>query len=236
MTIRKMTLYIIMLWTVIIMAACAREAEINNGSTPENVETPALEEVPMKIASEKAEIVSNYDNSVLVTAYMDNGADSYIEAYSLRITDKTELLKRDGTAVTKTELTVGSQVEAWYHLPAQESYPMGADAAKLILLTDDQEPLNIDRSEAVRIALQAQTELAGPWAVKKAEMDAANEFWNVELVHFQHIDQPVIAHINGTTGETIPAIISENDAFRVFTPEPNTELGNLIMPYSLIWC
>jgi len=225
MTNRRTIFYIFMLCTLLLAAACGRVAEGNNGNEPGNGETPIQEESP-QLALKKGEIISVNDNSVLVTAYIDKGADSYIDAYSLRLTEKTELLHHDGTAAAKTDLAVGGQVEAWSIGPVQESYPAGANAAKLVLLSNGQSQDNISREDAVRIAYEAQTELAGPWAVKEASIDAANEFWNVELVQFQQIDQPVQVRIDAKSGEITPAPKAENDAFRVYTPGPDEELAN----------
>lgn len=228
MTIRKMTLYFFMICTLLLVAACGHETEVNNVKKPGDVEPPLHEEIQQVMAIEKGEIVSINGNNVLVTAYIDRGDDSYVEAYSLNMTEKTELLDREGSTVTRTELVVGAQVEAWYDGPLQESFPGGAHAAKLILLTNDQEQMNIDRSEAVRIALKAQTELA-TWAVKKAEKDASNEFWHVELVHFEHIKQPVEVLINAKSGVITQVPKMENEAFRVYTPEAAEELGNVFV-------
>jgi len=226
MKIRQLSLFIFLICATLLMTACGGETNVKNGNQPDGTEPPVQEENKPVLALEKGEIVSINNNSVLVTAFVDKGDSSYVNAYSLSLHEKTEIVDHNGKAVTSSELVVGAQVEAWYSGPVQESFPARATAAKLVLLTNEHDSMNIDRSEAVRIALEAQTELNGPWAVIKAEPDAAKDFWNVELVQFQYVNQPVKLRINAKTGAITPVPKAENDAFRVYTPMPDEELGN----------
>src|SRR5690606_40271658 len=39
-------------------------------------------------------------------------------------------------------------------------------------------------------------------------------------------DEPLEVRVDGRTGEVFPVPVAENEAFRVFTPAPQTVLGN----------
>jgi len=225
MTIRKSILHLTMLCAILLLAACGGEDISNNQGTGN--QPPIEDDVQAVKAIDKGEIVQINNNVLLITTFADKGDDSYVEAISFQVDEETELLNTSGEVVALDNLTVGTQVEAWHTGTVAESYPSKATAAKIVLLDDEKtDDTTINRSEAIRITLDAQTEVNGPWAVKQAKLDEGNAFWLVEIVNFQYIDQPVTVRINAKTGEIVPNIVLENDAFRVYSPRADEEVGN----------
>src|SRR5690606_20877663 len=108
-----------------------------------------------------------------VTAYEEDGDNPSYHAFSFRLTEQTQIVTKSGEAVTQDELRVGAQVEAWHTGLVKESYPAQVDAVKFVILdeevSDSEAPLA--RAEAIRIAIEAQTEVAGPWVVQHASLD-----------------------------------------------------------------
>ena len=224
MKIRKSFLHLMMLCAILLITACGGDMSNQNGTGNE----PSMDDVQAMKAIERGEIILNNNNSLLITTFIDKGEDSYIDAISFRIDEQTELLSKNGEVVSLDKMTVGSQVEAWHTGTVAESYPTQATAVKIVLLDEENAvDVTVKRAEAIRIALDAQTELNGPWAVKQAKLDESNEFWLVEIINFQYIDQPITVRINATSGEIVPAVVGlENDAFRVFSPIADEEVDS----------
>lgn len=224
MTIKKSVLHLTMLCVILILTACGGENS-NNKQDTDN-QPPIQNDVQQVKAFDRGEIIQSSNDSLLITTYIDNGDESYVDAISFRIDDQTELLTKSGDVLTLNQLTVGAQVEAWHTGVVAESYPAQATAVKIVLLADDNAlGIEINRAEAVRITLDVQTEVNGPWAVKQAKLDENNEFWLVEIVNFQYIDQPVTVRVNAQTGEIVPNVAMENEAFRIFSPISEEEIG-----------
>jgi len=78
----------------------------------------------------------------------------------------------------------------------------------------------------VRTAVEAQTELAGPWAVRDAVWNEEQKSWVITLVHPMYMDEPVTVRIDAETGEIRPNIVLENEAFRIYYPHPESQVGN----------
>lgn len=224
MTIRKRALHLTILCAILLIAACGG-GETNNKQGTGN-KSPIQDDVQVVKAIERGEIIQSSNNSLLITTFVDKDVDSYVDAISFRVDDQTELLSKSGEVVTLDKMTVGAQVEAWHTGTVAESYPAQATAVKIVLLDDEYSvDATVNRAEAIRIALNAQTEVNGPWAVKQAKLDDGNEFWLVEIVNFQYIDQPVIVRINAKSGEIVPIVVAENEVFRLYSPRADEELG-----------
>jgi len=224
MTIRKRALHLTILCAILLIAACGG-GDTNNKQGTGN-KSPIQDDVQAVKAIERGEIIQSSNNSLLVTTFVDKGVDSFVDAISFRIDDQTELLSKSGEVVTLDKMTIGAQVEAWHTGIVAESYPAQATAVKIALLDDENSvDATVNRAEAIRIALNVQTEVNGPWAVKQAKLDEGNEFWLVEIVNFQYIDQPVTVRINPKSGEIVPIVVVENDAFRLYSPRADEELG-----------
>lgn len=224
MTIRKRALHLTMLCAILLITACGGGDTSNKQGTGDN--PPIQDDMHPVKAIDRGEIIQTSNNSLLITTFVDKGADSYVDAISFQINDQTELLSKNEEVVTLDQLTVGAQVEAWHTGVVAESYPAQATAVKIVLLDDENSvDTTINRAEAIRIALNAQTEVNGPWAVKQAKLDEGNEFWLVEIVDFQYMDQPVTVRIDSKSGEIVPIVAAENDVFRLYSPQAHEELG-----------
>lgn len=231
---KRLTLLIGMVM-ILLLAACNGGSATNgnnaNSQTPDNGasanEPPVQEEMTPVKAIEAGEITDISNNQVLVTAYAENDGIPIFEAISFRLTEDTEIVEESGGAVSLDELRIGMRVEAWHTGLVKESYPMQVEAVKLVLLDDSSDELEIaiPRAEAIRIALEAQTEVAGPWVVQDAALDEEQAFWNITLIHAMYRDQPVPLRIHTTSGEITPPVVAENDSFRIYTPYPEEELS-----------
>lgn len=224
MTIRKKLLHLTLLCALLLLAACG-EGDSNNEQGVGN--QPIIQDDVQAVkAIDRGEIIQSSNNSLLITTYVDKGSESYVDAISFRVDDHTELLNKNGEVVTLIEMTVGSQVEAWHTGVVAESYPAQATAVKIVLLDDvNAVEAAIDRAEAIRITLDAQTEVNGPWAIKQAKLDEDNNFWLVEIVNFQYIDQPVTVRVSAKKGDIVPNVVMENEVFRLYSPQADEELG-----------
>jgi outer membrane lipopolysaccharide assembly protein LptE/RlpB len=184
---------------------------------------PAEQNEP-ELAISQGYIVDKADGTVIVTAYKVNGENAYVDAYSLRINEQTKMTTTMAQAVSFDELKIGMEVEVWTKGPVAESYPMQAAAAKIIISLD-QSNEKVSQEEAVRAAIEAQTELAGPWAVKDAILRKDLQAWEIELVHHMYTDQPVPVLVDSESGELRPYVVTENDWFRITSPLPHTKVG-----------
>ncbi|WP_168121040.1 Gmad2 immunoglobulin-like domain-containing protein [Paenibacillus sp. HB172176] len=216
----------IMIVMTAMLAACGNKLDAeSNGSGPSASNGDASEQSIAK-ALDRGVVVERNDGSLLITSYQEQDEVASIDAYSLATTDETQWLDASGASLTEERFPVGSQVEVWTTGPVRESYPAQADAAKLILL-DDQSGSSelIGRTQAVRTALEAQTEIDDVWSVKEAKLDEANQRWRVELVANGYLDNPVSVAIDAATGEITQDTLAENEAFRVFAPKPDTVMN-----------
>lgn len=225
--IRRKMLLLLIISLAAIMTACSggndqRGANGNGESNLSNNGDPT-EESPQPAVN--GEIIQIDDSGVLVTAYVTKNDQSYVDAYLLRVNDQTEIIDASGNAIGLGDLKVGARAETWTIGPVAESFPMQATAAKIILLQEDAET-QVSRADAVRIAVDAQTEVGGAWSVKEAELDEEKQYWTVVLVHFMYLEEPVTVRIDAENGEILPNIVAENEVFRIYTPAPGTEVGD----------
>jgi len=230
--IRKSVLLMLIIGLASIITACEWGAggssnNTTNGNTSNNADNnPSPNDEPPQPAV-NGEIIQINDASILVTAFVDRGDESYVDAYSLRVKDATEILDEQGATISIEDLRVGMQVETWSVGPVAESYPLQATAAKIVVQADEA-TTEVSRADAVRAAVEAQTEVGGAWSVREAKLDEEGSYWKIVLVHFMYMDLPVNVRVDAENGELLPNIVAENDAFRVYTPAPESEVGNVI--------
>ena len=83
----------------------------------------------------------------------------------------------------------------------------------------------IGQSEAIEVALNSQEDATMARAIKSVSLDESNGLWNVEIVSYESMEQPVTVHVDSKTGAIERVPVAENDTFRVFSPKPGAELG-----------
>lgn len=227
--IRRNLLLLLIIGLAAIMTACSwgnkQSGTGGNENRSDNRDSQVETETPQPAVN--GEIIQIGDTSLLVTAYVTRDAQSFIDAYTLRVNEQTEIVDADGSEIRFDELKVGTRVETWSVGPVAESYPLQATAAKIIVLEDDA-TTQVSRADAVRIAIDAQTEIGGAWAVQDAQLDDEKLNWHIVIVHFMHQEEPVRLRIDAESGEILPNIVAENEAFRVYTPHPDSEAGPII--------
>ncbi len=86
-------------------------------------------------------IYSKSSGQILVVAGIegvDMSYDEVLEKGSLLIafsvTEKTSITGSDGKKITFTELQEGNQVQVWHTGQVRESYPLQADARKIVVI------------------------------------------------------------------------------------------------------
>lgn len=170
-------------------------------------------------------IVAKEGNRLLITAYVEKEGAAHIDAFWFTINDKSDLQNGNGETIKPEELEVGAQVEAWNTGVTQESYPAQTDAAKIVVLGEpDGTPADLTtQAEALKAALQEQSESSAAWAVKAVSLDEESGYWDVELVKHETINEPVSVRVDARSGQVVPVPVAENSAFRLFAPEPGTE-------------
>jgi hypothetical protein len=200
-----------------LLAACGQ----GGGSADPNGEATAIKVI------DKGRLIQKEAGSWLITAYVEKEENAYIDAYWFTLNEQTVLENSRGESVSPDTIPVGAQLEAWHSGEVRESYPAQTDAAKIVLLEETQDVPDgmISESEAVQAALQSGSGSTFARAIKNAVLDAEKGCWSVELAEHETADQPVIVQIDARTGKPVPVPVAENEAFRVFSPEPGTESG-----------
>lgn len=214
-----------MLCLMMVLGACGQAGQGGNSGNGGSAAEPAPEpqdqgQEEIYKLMDRGEIISKDGDRWLVTAYQETGNEPFIDAYVLAVNDQTELQTSDGQTLTPDEVPVGAQVEVWHSGAIAESYPAQTTAAKMILSPDH----SADRAKAVELALQAQEGETMARAVKQAEAEDGG-MWLVEIVSYEAMEQPVKVRVNPETGEVVRSAVAENEAFRVYAPAPNTEMG-----------
>ncbi|WP_274362691.1 Gmad2 immunoglobulin-like domain-containing protein [Paenibacillus thermotolerans] len=207
----------------VLLASCAQGGGLGGAPEPQPEPQPVPSSEAAKLI-DKGNIVMKDGNRWLITAYVEKDGGSFIDAYSLTVDEHTELITSEGETISAEDAGVGAQVEAWASGPIAESYPMQGRAAKIVLQQEDEIPAEgfVGRTAAVQAALQSQTGATAARAVKDAAADTENAVWSVVLASYEAVEQPVDVRIDGRSGQVIAA---ENDAFRLFSPQPETEAG-----------
>lgn len=232
--IRPMQALLLILSMVLILAACGNGGSdaASNGTTNDTTNgitdnkdsgNDPIEDSQATQVFEQGEVISKDGDNWLITAYVEKSDGAYIDAYWLRISEKTVLQDSIGNVLSADEIAVGSIVEAWHTGVVMESYPAQSGAAKIVLRDEAEQTdadVPISRGEAVQIALEASKELVYPLGVKQAALNVESGYWVVELAGMEAIDQPIERRVDASSGELLPIPVAENDAFRIYSPEP----------------
>jgi len=214
---RKGFLLLVLLCMASLLAACGQDSS----SADPNEEITAVKLI------DKGRLIQKEEDRWLITAYIEKEENAYIDAYWFTLTEQTVLKNSSGESMSPDTIPVGAQLEAWHSGEVRETYPAQTDAAKIVLFEDTQVVPDgmVSQSEAVHAALQSRSGSTSARAVKNAVLDAEKGYWNVELAEHETPDQLVIVPIDARTGKPVPVPVAENEAFRVFSPEPGTESG-----------
>lgn len=162
----------------------------------------------------------------LITQYEEQNGEPHIRAIWFTLTEETELKTNSGANLVTMELRVGQQVEAWHTGPVAESYPEQAKAASLIVNIEDESEesrYRITKETAIHNAISSIDEQR-VFAVKGVEVDDTQNEWIVQLIDVHDLEQDLTVRIDATSGDILTAPIMENAAFRIFSPEPETEV------------
>ncbi|SDD55350.1 Protein of unknown function [Paenibacillus sp. UNCCL117] len=214
----------------VLFCLAALMVSCNQGSRPgdKTKGQPSEQKTTAVKAIDKGYVIQKEGNSWLVTAYMEKDGGPFIEAISFTVNEQTVLQDDSGEPVKPENVPAGTQVEAWHTGTVAESYPAQAVAAKMILKAPSEKAPEgmISQADALKIALQSRSgQTTGALAVKSAALDKEKAYWSVVLVSHEAVDRPVDIRIDARSGQVVPAPVAENDAFRVFSPEPGTEAG-----------
>jgi hypothetical protein len=231
MQLSKSWLLPALLSMMILITSCT-----SGGSPAEMPDTPAKVEdqqpsAPAAALIEKGEVILKDGPKWLITKYNNQSGTPRIDAYWMSINATTELQNNQGQPLVSGDIPVGAQVDAYHTGQVAESYPAQTGAAKIIMHTEQQagSSAKMGRAAAISAALSSDKEPSAGRAVKAASLDQAAGVWTVEIVRYEAIEKPVIVKINASTGDLIPVPVAENDVFRVFSPQPETEIGSPII-------
>jgi hypothetical protein len=226
---RAVTAVIAFLCLTGLLTACmqskANESQRNDPALP-NAETP--DDSPVAAMRDGILIQKDEANKRwLITENVEENGSAYVHATWFTLRDDSELIDEQGAVIHEGVLQVGQRAEVWSVGPVKESYPQQASLAKLVLKPQPspQDTEMIDIQTAVQTALNE----SGPtrlWSVKAAEWDAERKVWSVELAEGGQTDQTVTVYVDGASGVSVPAVLMENDAFRLFGPAPESEVGS----------
>jgi Immunoglobulin-like domain of bacterial spore germination. len=219
-----------MLCAALLLASCGG-GQRDAGSDPSNGASGGDGDGRQPVrAFEKAHVISKQSGKWLITEYVETGANASVRAISFTVSEDTELTDREGNAVRPDDIAIGSQVEVWHDGVVAESYPEQARAVKIVLLDGalEQGDGMIGRAQAAGAALESAlaSEPAGIWAVKDARFNEELAYWTLNLASHSAPDEPMEVRVDGLSGKVFPVPAAENEAFRVFTPAPDTVLGN----------
>ena len=218
---RTVALALVAALAIVLLAACGSPKKSADPGTQGGSGAPdGAAEQPVKLMDE-GHVIRIADGRLLVTAPASRDGQSFVDAYTLRIKEDTEIEDEAGGTLKADDLRAGMRVEVWAAGPIAESYPAQANAARVKVLADP-EPQEgvVPRREAVRVALESLDGEGFAPAVGAVEWDGDLSIWLVRLVRPQ--EEPADVQVDGETGR---AIAAGNDAFRVFAPQPGTEVG-----------
>lgn len=219
---RKRSFTLIALFSLLLwLTACSTASQEGNGSGDDHEET-AVKYYSHGILVEK----STDGSSWLVTQYDASGASPKVDATKFRVKETTELLDAQGNKISMSEIHPGQSFEIWSIGPVAESYPTQTEAAKIILLTENPPSAEMIAKEE---AIQAVLGLREPglyWAVKDIQFQAEQERWVIEIINGDRMEDIKKLAVDAKSGEVHLQPLAENDAFRLFEPAPESEVGS----------
>lgn len=205
------------------MTACLNEKDNSAQSNMNNQAGTVIEQQP-NLHMDEGVLIQKDENSErwLITEYNEDGT---VTATWFKISEDTTLETGDGDILTKSDLKVGQKVEAWSIGEIAESYPEQAQAARLVLLDNQSDQEAMDIAEVIHTAINEKTpELV--WAIHSLELNEETQIWNVRLVDGVDPEAIIEVRIDANTGEVIQDVVTENDAFRLYTPLPDSVVGS----------
>lgn len=203
-----------------LLTACLGEPNKPSESAPPPEEQETMKAIDTGRLVQKDEVEDRW----LITQYDDSGENPQVRAIWFKFTENTVIEDLQGEPLTRSELQVGQLVEAWSIGPIAESYPEQAEAAKLVIQDKMEEAT---AQKAVQVAIST-SETSSFWAVKdlmKASFD--EEAWQVELVDGTN-PEVAVKHRVLSDGTLTPPLVMSNEVFRLYSPEPELEVGNSI--------
>lgn len=220
MMIKKLSLLLTIVLVLAALAACSSAGD-PTGNKDKNMEEELVKAFEQGVIVQKDEGGHRW----LVSQYKEQNGSASVEATWLRI-DNTLLEDHTGAKLTANDFLLGQQVEVWVSGPVAESYPSQGTAGKMVLLQAEQgsTTITIQRHQAIQAAMKlVQPQMF--WAIKEASFHTETNAWRIELIDGNHVEKVTTTVVNATTGEIVPAIVAENDAFRLFGPAPDSEVS-----------
>lgn len=230
---KKSVLFFLMILLVLSITACFNNDTnhiVNNNAenTSEDGQNDGTNEDMMDeepiLHIDNGFLIQKDENSErwLITQYREDGS---IIATWFSLTEDTQLETSDGEPLTFGDLKVGQQVKAWYKGALNESYPEQAQAAKLVLLEQDNPAQGYSIPDIIHTAINVnKPELF--WAVQSTKFIEEEQLWEITLVDAANRDETTIVRMDANNGEVLPNIALANDAFRLFAPEPQSQVGS----------
>jgi len=176
---------------------------------------------------------------LLVTEKLDGNEGQHGNAAWLTVDEDTSISDPDENKITFDDLRTGWMVEVWNKGAVAESYPVQAQATKINVKTNGDESIAISKALGY---LQGE-ELK---FIQNADYDQQQQIWTIKIVELgsSHIllvnlendevteqdkqpdsqrgSEPEPAEKDeATPTPSNPDIVAENEAFRIFEPEPN---------------
>lgn len=215
-------LIICTLCIAMIITACGGQAANNDHN--DHVSGHSDEDVQLAFANGTIIYINEEGNRVLVTEYKEQQESRSIRAIYLAVMDDTELLDANSHPVQISDLHVGQQVKAWTSGAIAESYPEQGKAARIQLLSTDSES-DTSRAQAIERAIDnIQSSMA--LAVRQVQFDEQEGQWTVELVDAMYIHRTMTFKVDEASGDVTRIPVADNEAFRIFTPEPQEEVAS----------
>jgi hypothetical protein len=200
-----------------------------SSDTPAASQPPPQEKQAEGKAMDKGHVVHKQNGQLLITKYIQKDEHPYIDAVVFKLNAETILQDSSGQSIKEEELREGMVVDAWHTGYVQESYPSSTTASKIVVHKEGQAggEGRIGSAAALEAVLRSSSqEQVLARAVKKAELDAENGIWSIELLVQDFTGQSEQKYrVDARSGSIIPEVVAENGTFRVFSPAPGTEAG-----------
>ncbi|MBM7660984.1 hypothetical protein JOC85_001756 [Bacillus mesophilus] len=137
--------------------------------------------------------VMSVNEQIILVTEKTEGSQPNAAVYT--ITEETDIVSTEGEKLSKSDLSVGTQVEVWHTGVVQESFPTQATATKILVHTDE---------DAQRVAkgIHAAVQTLDP-----------NLTWWVKSV--EEVDSEYHVTFSELMGDTEPVVIKVDQNFQV---------------------
>lgn len=205
--------------TVLLLSACGQNDSDNPSQGTTGEEDILMYELGTLVTKDDA-------GRWLVTQIRQRDGNSSIDATWFSLADDMTLTTNAGTSLLPVDLRAGQQVKVWYRGGVDESYPSQAMASKIVVevIENNAGENLIPQEEALQAAFSAVEQ--GIWAVKEANLDQEHQQWKVELVDFKDLSEATTVLIDAVSGNVMQQPVAENEAFKIFSPAPESEVSN----------